>query len=180
MDHGGEFWQNLVHRRRQWQNTSVLLPWESHEHYQLVNSVTQLCLTLCNPMDCPTPGFPVHYQLLELAQTHVHQVSDAIQSSHPLSSPSPPAFNLGQHQGLFQWVSSPHQVDKILEFQLLHQMNTMKRQKDMTLKNELAMSVGTQYATRQEWGNNTRKNEETEPKQKQCLVVDETCDGSKV
>ena len=56
----------------------------------------------CDPMDCSTPGFPVHYQLLKLAQTHVHQVGDAIQPSHPLSSPPPPAFNLSQHQGLFQ------------------------------------------------------------------------------
>ena len=61
---------------------------------------TQLRLTLCNPMDCSTPGFPVHHQLPEPAQTHVHQVSDAIQPSHPLSSPSPPALNLSQHQGL--------------------------------------------------------------------------------
>ena len=66
------------------------------------SSFAQSCLTLCNPMDCSTPGLPVHHQLLELAQTHVHQVSDAIQPSHPLSSPSPPAFNLSQHQGLFQ------------------------------------------------------------------------------
>ena len=69
-------------------------------------------------MDCSTPGFPVHHQLLELAQTHVHWVTDAIQPSHPLSSPSPPAFNLSQHQGLFKWVSSSHQVAKVLEFQL--------------------------------------------------------------
>ena len=69
-----------------------------------ISSVTQSCPTLCNPLDCSTPGFPVHHQLLELAQTHVHQVSDATQLSHPLSSPSPPAFNLPQHQGLFQWV----------------------------------------------------------------------------
>ena len=66
------------------------------------SSVTQLCLTLCDSMDCSTPGFPVHHQLLELAQTHVHRVSEAIQPSHPLSSPSPPAFNLSQHQGLFK------------------------------------------------------------------------------
>ena len=65
-------------------------------------SVAQLCLTLCNPMDCSTPGLPVLHQLPELAQTHVHQVGDAIQPSHPLSSPSPPALNLFQHQGLFQ------------------------------------------------------------------------------
>ena len=67
-----------------------------------VSSAAQSCLTLCDPMDFSTPGFPVHHQLLELAQTHVHRVSDAIQPSHPLSSPSPPAFNLSQHQGLFQ------------------------------------------------------------------------------
>ena len=69
-------------------------------------SVTKLYLTLCNPMDCRRPGFPVHHQLLELAQTHVHWVSDAIQPSHSLSPPSPPAFNLSQHQSLFQWVNS--------------------------------------------------------------------------
>ena len=79
------------------------------------SSVTQLCLTLCDPMDCSTPGFPVHHQLLELAQTHVHRVGDAIQLSHPLSSPSSPAFTLSQHQGLFQWVSSSHQVARVLE-----------------------------------------------------------------
>ena len=70
--------------------------------------------TLCDPMDCSIPGFRVHHQLLELAQTHVHWVQDAIQPSHPLSSPSPPAFNLAQHQGLFKWVSSSHQVAKLL------------------------------------------------------------------
>ena len=85
------------------------------------SSVTQSCLTLCNPMDCSAPGFSVHHQLLEFTQTHVHWVSDAIQPSHPLSSPSPPAFNLSQHQGLFKWVSSLHQVAKVLEFQLQHQ-----------------------------------------------------------
>ena len=69
-------------------------------------------------MDCSTPGLPVHHQLPELTQTHVHLVGDTIQPSHPLSSPSPPALNLSQHQGLFQWVSSSHQVAKVLEFQL--------------------------------------------------------------
>ena len=68
--------------------------------------VAQLCLTLCNPMDCSMPGLPCNHQLLEFTQTHVHWVGDAIQSSHPLSSPSLPPFNLSQHQGLFQWVSS--------------------------------------------------------------------------
>ena len=75
----------------------------------------------CDPMDCSMPGFPVHYQLPELAQTHVHWVSDAIQPSHPLSPPSPPTFNLSQHQGLCQWVSSLHQEAKVLELQLQHQ-----------------------------------------------------------
>ena len=73
------------------------------------------------PQDCSMPGLPVHQLLPELAKTHVHQVSDAIQASHPLSFSSPPAFNLSQHQGLFQWLSSLHQVAKVLEFQLQHQ-----------------------------------------------------------
>ena len=85
------------------------------------SSVAQSCLTLCNPMDCSTLGLLVHHQRLELAQTHVHQVSDAIQPFHPLSSPSAPAFNLSQHQGLSQWVSSSHQLAKVLELQLYHQ-----------------------------------------------------------
>ena len=85
------------------------------------SSVAQSYLTLCNPMDCSTPGLPVHHQLPELTQTHVHRVSEAIQPSQPLSSPSPPALNLSQHHGLFQWVSSSYQVAKVLEFQLQHQ-----------------------------------------------------------
>ena len=84
------------------------------------SSVTQLCPTFCDPMDCSMPRFPLHHQLLELAQTHVHWVSDVIQLSDPLSSPSPPALNLSQHRGLFQGVSSSHQVAKVLEFQLQH------------------------------------------------------------
>ena len=83
--------------------------------------VAKLCPTLCDPMDGSTPGFPIHYQLSEFTQTHVHWVSDAIQPAHPLSSPSPPAFNLPHHQSLFQWVSSSYQVAKVLEFQLQHQ-----------------------------------------------------------
>ena len=85
------------------------------------SSVTQSCLILCDPMNCSRPGFPVHHQLLELAQTYVHRVGDAIQPSHPLSSLSPPAFNLSQHQGLFKWVNSSHQVAKVLDLQLQHQ-----------------------------------------------------------
>ena len=85
------------------------------------SSVAQSCLTLCDPMNHSTPGLPVHHQLPESTQTHVHWVSDAIQQSHPLSSPSPPALNLSQHQGLFQRVSSSHQGAKVLEFQLQNQ-----------------------------------------------------------
>ena len=85
------------------------------------SSVAQSCPTLCDPMNHSTPGLPVHHQLPEFTQTHVHWVSDAIQPSHPLSSPSPPAPSPSQHQGLFQWVNSSHEVAKVLEFQLQHQ-----------------------------------------------------------
>ena len=84
-------------------------------------SSVQSCPALCDPMDCSMPGLPAHHQLPKFTQTHVHWVDDAIQPSHPLLSPSPPACNLSQHQGLFQWVSSSHQVAKVLEFQLQHQ-----------------------------------------------------------
>ena len=83
-----------------------------------IRSVAQSCPTLCDPMNRSTPGLPVHHQLLEFTQTHVHGVSDAIQPSHPLSSPSPPAPNPSQHQSLFQRVNSSHEVAKVLEFQL--------------------------------------------------------------
>jgi len=85
------------------------------------SSVTQSCPILCDPMNHSTPGLPVHHQLPEFTQTHIHRVSDAIQPSHPLSSPSPPALNPSQHQSLVQWVSSLHQVAKVLEFQLRYQ-----------------------------------------------------------
>ena len=116
--------------RRKWQPTPVILPRKPHGQSSLVgyslssvqfSSVAQSCLTLCDCMDSSTPGIPVHYQLSEFTQIHVHWVSDAIQPSYPLSSPSPPAYNLSQHQGLFKWVSCPHQVAKILEFQLQYQ-----------------------------------------------------------
>ena len=90
-------------------------------------SVAQPCPTLCDPMNRSTPGLPVHHQLLESTQTHVHRVADAIQPSHPLSSPSPPAPNPSQHQGLFKWVSSSHQLAKILGVSAsasVHPMNT--------------------------------------------------------
>ena len=100
-----QFWQVPV-------KYFVEFPWFS--------SVTQSCLTLWDRMDYSSPGLPVHHQFPEFTQTHVHRVSDAIQPSHPLSSPSPPALNLSQHQGHFKWVSSSHEVAKVLEFQLQH------------------------------------------------------------
>ena len=83
-----------------------------------LSSVAQSCPTLCDPMNCSTPGLPIRHQLPEFTQTHLHRVSDAIQPSHPLLSPSPPASNPSQHQSLFQWVNSSHEVAKVLEFQL--------------------------------------------------------------
>ena len=85
------------------------------------SSVTQSCPTLCEPMNRSMPGLPVHHQLLEFTQTHTHRVCNAIQPSHPLSSPSPPVPNPSQHQRLFQWVNSSHEGAKVLEFQLQHQ-----------------------------------------------------------
>ena len=82
------------------------------------SSVAQSCPTSCDPMNRNMPGLPVHHQLPEFTQTHIHQVSDAIQPSHPLSSPFPPAPNPSQHQSLFQWINPSHEVAKVLEFQL--------------------------------------------------------------
>ena len=87
---------------------------------QQFSSVAQSCPTFCDPMDCSMPDLAVHHQLPEFTQTHVHWVGDAIQPSHPLSSPSLPALNLSQHQSLYKWVSSSHQVAKVLEYQLHH------------------------------------------------------------
>ena len=92
-------------------------------HVQKFSSVqfmsdAQSCPTLCDLMNCSMPSLPVHHQLPEFTQTHIHRVRDAIQPSHPLSSPSPPASNPSQHQSLFQWVNSSHEVAKVLEFQL--------------------------------------------------------------
>ena len=84
------------------------------------NSVAESRLTFCDPMGCSTPGLLVHHQLLKFTQTHAHRISDVIQPSHPLSTPSPPAPNPSQHQSLFQWVNSLHEVAEVLEFQLEH------------------------------------------------------------
>ena len=132
--------------RKAWQPTPLFLLWESPwkeepgrwqrvgndwatKHSTQISvtwsvqfsSVAQSCLTLRDPMNRSTPGLPVHHQLPEFTQTFVHQVSDPIQPSHPLSSPSPPAPNPSQHQGLSQWVNSWHEVAKVLQFQLQHQ-----------------------------------------------------------
>ena len=96
------------------------------------SSVAQLCLTLCDPMNRSTPGLPVHHQLLESTQTHIHWVGDAIQPSHPLSSPYP-ALNLSQDQGLFKWVSSLHQAAKGFVLQLQHQSFQQKFRVDFPL-----------------------------------------------
>ena len=93
--------------------------WWLKEILELVfSSVAQPCPTLCDPMNCSRPSLPVHHHLPEFTQIHVHRVRDAIQPSHPLSSPSPPVPNLSQHQSLFQWVNSSHEVAKVLELQL--------------------------------------------------------------
>ena len=101
--------------------TSSKGPIEGSYPFALGCSVTKSGLTLCNPMNCSTPGFPVHHHLLEFDQTHVPWVGDPIQPSHPLSPPSPPDLSLSRHQSLLQWVSSSHQVVKVLELQLQHQ-----------------------------------------------------------
>ena len=91
----------------------------TYNHVQS-SSVAQPCSTLCDPINRSTSGLPVHHQLPEFTQTQIHRVSDAIQPSHPLSSPSPPAPNPSRHQSLFQWINSSHEVAKVLELQLLH------------------------------------------------------------
>ena len=114
-------WLMSMYGKKPSQNCKVTVLQLKYTNSVHFSSVTQSCPTLCDPMNCSMPGFPVHHQLPESTQTHVHWVGDAIQSSRPLSSPSPPALNPSQHQGLFQWVSSSHQVAKVLEFQLQHQ-----------------------------------------------------------
>ena len=101
----------------QWMWTLFMLKSFSPTAVQF-SSVVQSCPTLCDPMDCGMPGLPVHHQLLDFTETQVHWVGDAIQPSHLLSSLSQPAFHLSRHQGLFKWVSSSHQVAKVLKFQL--------------------------------------------------------------
>ena len=121
----GKIWPDIIWNRNGIENELSALDWDWvlnwYTSFCVFSSVAQSCPTLCDPMNCSMPGHPVHHQLPEFTQTHVHQVGDAIQPSHPLSSPSPPAPNPSQHQSLFQWVSSSHEVAKVLEFQLQHQ-----------------------------------------------------------
>ena len=105
----------------QWDITLYWSEWSSSKSIRSDQISCSVVSDFCDPMNRSTPGLPVHHQLPEFTQTHVHWVGDAIQPSHPLSSPSTPAFNLSQHQGFSQWVSSSHQVAKVLEFQLQHQ-----------------------------------------------------------
>ena len=105
---------------------------------------TQSCPNLCDPMNRNVPGLPVHHQLPEFTQTHIYQVSDAIQPSHPLSSPSPPAPNPSQHQSLFQWANSSHELAKVLEFQLQHHFLQRNPRSDL-LQNGL---VGSPFSPR--------------------------------
>ena len=122
-----------THNRLSHKGSLIWFDWLSYQAIKIVSterglrkkvqevqfsSVAQSCLTLCDTMNWSTPGLPVHYQLLEFTQTHVHQVGDAIQPSHPLSSHFPPTPNPSQHHSLFQWVNTSHEVAKVLEFQL--------------------------------------------------------------
>ena len=103
-------WSYFCNKHKSWHTINA----DTHQF----SSVAQLCPTLCNPMNHSMPGLPVHHQLPEFTQTHVHLVSDTIQPSNPLSSSSPPAPNPAKNQGLFQRVNSSHEVVKVLEFQL--------------------------------------------------------------
>ena len=125
--------QNLLSKCQEWWGWGTIFPLESVKKNILLlsfflenmpyqySSDAQSCRTVCDPMDCSTPVLPVHHQLTEFTQINVRWVGDAIQLSHPLSSPSLPPFNLSQHQDLCKWVCSSHQVPKVLEFQLQHQ-----------------------------------------------------------
>ena len=110
------------------------------------SSVAQLCLTLRDPVNRSTPGLPVHHQLPEFTQTHIHRVSDTIQPSRPLSSPSPPAPNSSQHQSLFQWVNSSHEVAKVLEFQLQHHSLQRNPRADLLLNGLVGSSCSPRDA----------------------------------
>ena len=141
------FFNNGNHRNEEEKTYRIYIQDNKYRHVKLLvqfSSVDQSCPTLCNPMNCSTPGLPVHHQLLEFTQTHVHRSSDAIQPSHPLSFPSPPDPHPSQHQSLFQWVNSSHEVAKVLEFQLQHHSFQRNPRADL-LQNGL---VGSSHSPR--------------------------------
>ena len=119
VDHGGG--DAYVGARRVWESSVFSIFCALKAALKSCCSVTKPCLTLCDPMDCSTPGLPIPHHLLVFAQVHVHWVGNAIQLSYPLSPSFPSALHLSQHQGLFQWVNSSHLVAKVLELQLQHQ-----------------------------------------------------------
>ena len=131
---------NLWQRRQEYtivasfhtqRHQTPFLPWEDFSPLTSFLFSHSIMSESWNPMNHSMPGLPVHNLLLESTETHVHWVGDAIQPSHPLSSPSPPALNNSQHQGLFKWVSSSHQVAKVLEFQLQHQSSQWTPRTDL-------------------------------------------------
>ena len=130
--------RRYIHGRRSYKWLEIY-KWIRNIYTVQFSSVAQSCPTLCDPMNRSTPRLPVHHKLPEFTQTHDHRVSDAIQPSHPLESPSPPAPNPSQHQSLFQWVSSSHKVAKVLEFQLQHHSLQRKPRADL-LQNGLVGS----------------------------------------
>ena len=129
--------QNL---QKQWKKTQKKKLRNLGQWCHQFSSVAQSCPTPCNPMNCSTPGLPDNHQLPEITQSHIHWVGDAIQPSHPLLSHSLPALNLSQHQGLFEWVSSSHEVAKVLEFHLQHQSSQWTPRVDL-LQNGLVGSA---------------------------------------
>ena len=127
--------RGLQRFRHNWETEHTYIINYSHTLFIQFSSVAQSCLTLCDPMNLSTPGLPVYHPLPEFTQTHVHWVGDAIQPSHPLSFPSPPALNLSQHQSLFKWVSSSHQVATVFEFHLQHQSFQWTPRTDLLFSN---------------------------------------------
>ena len=154
--HGGEFWQNMVHWRREWQTTSVFLPWEPHEQWVRVSEVTQSCLILCDPMDCSLPLSSIH-GIFQARILEWVAISFSRGSSWPRD---------------LTWVSQT--VGRHLT------ISSMKRQEDRTVEDELPGSVGAPYGMGDQWRKNSRKNEEMEPKPKHHPIVDVSGDGSKV
>ena len=152
--------QNICQESQIWRVFTKIYDWQvstwKDAQYNSVqfSSVTQLCLPLCDPVNRSMPGLPVHHQLPEFTQTHVHRVCDAIQPSHPLSSPSLPASNPSQHQGLFQWVNSSHKVAKVIS----HYENKY--------------TTSTQSLEWLKWKGRTATSMDKDVKQVECLYTD--------